>query len=189
MKCLSFLILFYLIFTEPTTIKPYYSNELSKQIIKKQRNNKLLSIIKNWPNPSQKLLARWLKIAFEQNYVDIIRHILLNTHINLKGQDKLGNTWLHYAVVLGNPEFVKILLKKDICRNKQNIFGNTALHDNAKYNPNLKIIKMLFMTGVNPDLENYEGETALDIYVNTTTEPNEKIIRMLKKHCICYFLP
>ncbi len=160
-----------------------------KKINTELTHKKLFFAIQNTPHPSSKLLENWLKIAFEKNYQDIIRYILLNTRFNLNYQDKLGNTWLHYAALLGNPEFVKILLQKDISRNKRNIFGDTPLHQNAKYNPNLKIIKLLFMTGAKPGITNNDGQTALDAYLSNNPNPDNKIVTMLKKHCMCYFLP
>ena len=56
------------------------------------------------------------------------------------------------------------------------------------YNPDLKIIKILIMAGVNPEIENNDGETALYTYVHNNSNLNGKIIQMLKRHCMCYFL-
>lgn len=182
MNSFKFLSIFYLtinVYSYGYTCHSY--NELEHQ--------QLAFAIQNTSNPSQKILDSWLKIAFKQEWVDIIEHILLNTRFNLNYQDELGNTWLHYAALLGNPEIVKILLQKDISRNTRNIFGDTALHHNVKYNPNLKIIKLLFMTGVNPDIRNNDDQTALDVYFINNSNLNSKIIIMLKKHCMCFFLP
>jgi ankyrin repeat protein len=188
MKKLKNLTIFCLAMTLTNFIAADYMYTLPEAMIKELEYKQLLLAIQNTPNPSPELLANWLKMAFNENYEDIIRYILLNTHININYQDELGNTWLHYAVLLENPEFVKILLQKNIDRNKQNIFGDTALHHNIKYNPNLKIIKLLLMAGVNPDIRNNDEETALYMYITNYANPNEKIIRMLKKHCMCYFL-
>jgi ankyrin repeat protein len=182
MNSFKFLSIFYLIINT-------YSYDYTCHSYNHLDQQQLEYTIQNTPNPSQKNLNFWLKIAFEQKWEDIIRYILLNTRFNLNYQDELGNTWLHYAAVLCNPEFVKILLQKDIGRNTRNIFGDTALHHNAKYNPNLQIIKLLFMTGVNPDIRNNDGQTALDAYFSNNSNLNNKIIIMLKKHPMRYFLP
>ena len=130
MKKFKFLAIFCITLIS-SSIKTDYFYSMPQQMIKELEYKQLLLAIQNTPNPSQKLLSNWLKIAFQEDYEDIIRYILLNTNININRQDELGNTWLHYAVELENPEFVKILLQKGIDRNKQNIFGDTALHHNV----------------------------------------------------------
>ncbi len=188
MKNLKFLTIVCLAIVLPNFIQTEFPYKLPKEEIKELEYKQLVSAIKNTDYPTQQNLTNWLQLALENDYIDIIKYLLLNTNVDIHTKDKNGNSLLHSAVLLDDPEIVKILLQKGINPNHQNIFGDTALHQNIMYNPNLKIIKILLQAGVNPQLRNDDGETALYLYIHTTTKPNSTIITTLKKRCMCYYL-
>ena len=69
-----------------------------------------------------------LSYAIKEKKEDICENILTSKIIDLKYQDKNGNSYLHLSVLNQLEKIVQILIQRGININKQNKNGNTAIH-------------------------------------------------------------
>ena len=84
---------------------------------------------------------------------------------DLNKRDDKNNTMLHIAVIQGDVETVKLLIKKGADPLAVNNEGKTPLFI-ASYNGNLKIMDTLIQLGVNINQTNNWGENALVFAIN-----------------------
>ncbi|KAI5797277.1 ankyrin repeat-containing domain protein, partial [Pyronema domesticum] len=76
-------------------------------------------------------------------------------------QDDLGYTVLHHAVMSGDIEIIKLLLKRGVLDiNETDDKGRTLL-SHAVEHTSAKLVKMLLEEGAEPNLIAYEGWTPL----------------------------
>lgn len=93
-----------------------------------------------------------------------LTELLLASGANPGQKDGQGQIALHLAAAQGNIETVACLLKKyPIGINAQDHNGNTALHVAAFHSRGVKMLETLVLAGIDVDLKNTSGKTALDI--------------------------
>ncbi|ORX87694.1 osteoclast-stimulating factor 1 [Anaeromyces robustus] len=114
---------------------------------------------------------------------------LINTGISVNGLDKAGNSPIHWSARNGHIDCINELLKANPVLNQQNKLGDTPLHcaawvNNFNSNNNKKnlnnnksknnsgyadIAKLLLEHGVDPNVTNRMGHTALELAKNDET--------------------
>ena len=104
-----------------------------------------------------------LSYSIERNKNDIFDLILTSPILDLKYQNKEGNSYLHIAVQYERENMIIKLIKKGIFLNFQNNDGNTALHF-AHLIGNTNIIKILIENNIDFTLKNNLGEIAEQCY-------------------------
>ncbi|MCM2676196.1 ankyrin repeat domain-containing protein [Alkalicoccobacillus plakortidis] len=93
---------------------------------------------------------------------------LIESGVNLNDQDGYGETALHYAVFYGNTEIVGILLEAGADPNHENERETTPLIA-AVYYDYLDGALLLLDYGANPELEDLDGDSAMNL-LNVETE-------------------
>ena len=106
-----------------------------------------------------------LSYSIERNKNDIFDLILTSPILDLKYQNKEGNSYLHIAVQYERENMIIKLIKKGIFLNFQNNDGNTALHF-AHLIGNTNIIKILIENNIDFTLKNNLGEIAEQCYTD-----------------------
>lgn len=122
----------------------------------------------NWQRTKQKnrpqsTTNRMFVAAAEAGDVSEVEQLLRDgAHINCI--DARGFTALHHATMAGNEELVKVLLTYNPNLQCKAPFHplNAPLHFTAVYGYSI-IMNMLLKSGANPDLQNNDGKTALDL--------------------------
>lgn len=137
-----------------------------------------------------------LIVATLNNHIEIVARLLKYKDINVNSQDKSGKTALMYAVTNGNIAIIKLLLKHpSIEKNIKDKSGKTAIEltDNSRIKalltPTLEeqllqaaenfdvvalrsIVKTGASIGLNINVENKAGETALMIAIKNQHKPS-----------------
>lgn len=91
---------------------------------------------------------------------------LVNAGVSVNGLDKAGNTPLHWACRGGHLEVVKAILEKSPNIAAQNKMGDSVLHL-AAWGGHANVIEFLLqLPGIQPNLKNKEGETAVQVAKN-----------------------
>ena len=103
-----------------------------------------------------------LSYSLKNNNLEISNLMLTSPIIELDYQDKLGNTYLHLAVLSHQKDIIKSLIEKGIYLNKQNKDGNTALHLAYEIRDN-SIINLLIENGIDQNIVNKENKIAKEI--------------------------
>ena len=116
------------------------------------KNPKLVNII---DNNGETLLSYSIKNKKE----DICQLILSSKILDLSYQDKMGNSYLHLAVMNKLEGVVKSLIEKGIYINMQNNDGNTPLHFAYIYNT-IPIIHILKNNHIDAQIKNNDNKTA-----------------------------
>lgn len=101
-----------------------------------------------------------LFIACQYNDIYLAEILLRNNiDINIKNSD--NETALHYAIYENNNDMVSLLIKYNADINCKNNFGLTPLMICCKENLDYCMIMSLINSGVNLDLQDNDGNTAL----------------------------
>ena len=130
------------------------------QIITKNPN-----IVNTIDNNGETLLS----YAIKGKKNDICQCILTSKLLDLKYQDKNGNTYLHLAVLSKLEKIIQILIEKGININKQNQNGNTSLH--LAYLKNFEtIISILRNNNADVNIKNKDKKLAEDLKVKKNVE-------------------
>jgi ankyrin repeat protein len=99
---------------------------------------------------------------------------------SINGSDDLGNTPIHYAVMVKNPKAVEFCIKKNAFINAQNKKGETPLHL-AIAQKNLEMVKIL-VNEKNIDLEAKEKiSNFTPLKLAEFVGAKQEIINFLKK--------
>lgn len=118
-----------------------------------------------------------LYTAVEAGNVATLQQILkLNIWVDIYGKD--GQSALIKAAIANEPEAMNLLLLKNADANLQDVKGNTALHyfANALSEKNESVLKSMLAQGVNLNLKNAQGETALSIAVKSKNKAGAKLL-------------
>jgi ankyrin repeat protein len=93
--------------------------------------------------------------------------------------DRMGHVILHYAVNYGDGDSVFLLLKSGANPNIQNLVGQTPLHF-AAWRRDLIVLKHLVDVDVDMDIEDFWGDTALEVAIASpvTTADKSAVIRV-----------
>jgi ankyrin repeat protein len=112
--------------------------------------------------------------AIENHNLEIVKVFLSNVDIDAK--DIYGETALHWAVIIGNKEIVKLLIERGVDINSQDgLFESTALHLAAQ-NRHLEIVESLLSKGAKIETQNKYGRTALGI---AAREGHKDVVELL----------
>lgn len=96
--------------------------------------------------------------------------------VNANGENKFGNTPLHFAAYNGHLECTAELIKRGANVNAKNRSGNTPLHD-AITGGHEEIVRLLLNSGANSKLRNSAGKDALDFAAEKNRVAIAEIIR------------
>gem|GEM_PF-3243955 len=83
--------------------------------------------------------------------------------VDINAQDTYGQTPLMYAAGVNTPEVLREILNRGASVNTQSASGWTALMYAVRDNPDPRVLEMLLLGGADPQLENSDGDSALDI--------------------------
>ena len=115
------------------------------------------------------LLDDWtaLHLAANEGHKQIVE-ILINFGANIEAQTRMNRRALHIACLRGNLDVVKILINAGAEKDPQDKDSYTPLHF-ASENGYNEIIKDLLAKEANPNIKNFQGNTALDLCLNVET--------------------
>jgi ankyrin repeat protein len=100
-----------------------------------------------------------LSYSIKRKKQDICQLILSSKILDLSYQDKLGNSYLHLAIMNNLEGVVKTLIEKGIYINMQNNDGNTPLHFAYIYNT-IPIIHILKNNHIDTEIKNNDNKIA-----------------------------
>lgn len=112
------------------------------------------------------------------NQSGITLEYLIERGANLELEDELGLTPLLNAALSGKPEFVRLLHDNRADINATMIGGRNALHIAASLG-HQKVVETLISLGIDMELKDDEGQTALD---NAVTRGYLEIAELLQAH-------
>jgi ankyrin repeat protein len=83
---------------------------------------------------------------------------------NLRGQDGLNETALHYMAAGGETDVVELLLRKGADPNaRANLMHSLPLHGAVASGAPRSTIELLLQHGADPKLKDYKGRTAIEL--------------------------
>ena len=107
-----------------------------------------------------------LNLAAHKGLIGIVLH-LINVGIKKEiGDNKIGNTALHYATMQGNIEIVRLFLKTGWNKDVVNNLGSTPLHMAIRWNRS-NIAMMLLNARADKNAQEKSGDTPLHEAVNS----------------------
>ncbi len=134
----------------------------------------------------EKLLARSDKadksealfIATNKKYFFLMRRLII-AHADVNAVLENGQSILHTAILHGDVELVKFLLRKGAAIDQADNDGNTALHYAAK-SESAAMVRFFLGKGFDANQANYKGESPQAL-VSPYSRKADKLITLLKK--------
>ena len=115
----------------------------------------------------------------DENRIEVVKQ-LIRFKANVNAKNKISYTPLHYAAFLCSGEDIDVLLAAGARVNELADDGNTALHgaaSNLMFYGNIVAGKLIF-AGINMDITNEDGKTALDV---ARDEGNSRVVEAIEE--------